>query len=72
MPKPLELRKVRRILSRYGIRYVTGKGRHPKFFDPETNKAYPIKSHGKKTLILSYALEDMIKKFDLPANVFDR
>jgi len=72
MPKPLELRKVVRILKRFGITYVTGKGRHPKFYDPEAGKSYPIKSHGKKTLVLSYALEDMIKKFDLPADVFDR
>jgi len=55
-----------------GITYVTGKGRHPKFYDPETRKSYPVKSHGKKTLVLAYALEDIIKKFDLPADVFDR
>jgi hypothetical protein len=30
MPKPLELRKVIRILKKYGIIYVTGKGRHSK------------------------------------------
>jgi predicted RNA binding protein YcfA (HicA-like mRNA interferase family) len=72
MPKPLELRKVVRILKRFGITYVTGKGRHPKFYDPETCKSYPVKSHGKKTLVLAYALEDIIKKFDLPADVFDR
>ena len=72
MPKPLELRKVVRILKRFGITYVTGKGRHPKFYDPEAGKSYPIKSHGKKTLVLTYALEDMINKFDLPADVFDR
>jgi len=71
MPKPLELRKVKKILKRYGIIYVTGKCRHPKFYDPETHKSYPIKSHGKKTLILSYALDDLIDKFDLPADVFD-
>jgi hypothetical protein len=51
---------------------VTGKGRHPKFYDPEAGKSFPAKSHGKKTLVLPYALEDMIKKFDLPADVFDR
>ena len=62
MPKPLELRKVIRILKKYGIIYVTGKGRHPKFYDPETHKSYPIKSHGKKTLILPYALDDLIEK----------
>ncbi len=72
MPKALELRKAKRILGRYGITYVTGKGRHPKFYDPETHKSYPIKSHGKKTLILPYALDDLIKKFDLPADVFEK
>ncbi|MDY0042729.1 MAG: type II toxin-antitoxin system HicA family toxin [Desulforhabdus sp.] len=71
MPKAIELRKVERILRRYGIIFVTGKGRRPKFLDPETNKSYPVKSHGKKTLILPYALEDIIKKFDLPADVFN-
>jgi len=71
MPKPLELRKVKKILKKYDIIYVTGKGRHPKFYDPETHRSYPVKSHGKKTLILSYALDDLIDKFDLPADVFD-
>ena len=52
MPKPLELRKVIRRLRDYGVIYVTGRGRHPKFYDPETKKSYPVKSHGKKTLIL--------------------
>lgn len=72
MPKSLELRKVIKILKRYGIVYMAGRGRHPKFYDPETRKSYPIKSHGKKTLILAYALEDLIKKFDLPGDIFDR
>jgi predicted RNA binding protein YcfA (HicA-like mRNA interferase family) len=71
MPKNLELRKVIAKLQRQGIVYVTGKGRHPKFFDPESKKSYPVKSHGKKTIILSYALEDLIKKFDLPGDIFD-
>ena len=72
MLKPLELRKVIKTLKKYGVIYVTGKGRHPKLYDSETHKSYPIKSHGKKTLILPYALEDLIKKFDLPADIFDR
>lgn len=42
MPKPLELRKVIKILKRYGVVYVTGKGRHPKFYDPETHKSYRL------------------------------
>ncbi|MBC8199301.1 MAG: hypothetical protein ISS67_05690 [Desulfobacterales bacterium] len=37
-------------------------------FDPAHDH---IKSHSKKTLILSYALDDLIEKFDLPADVFD-
>jgi predicted RNA binding protein YcfA (HicA-like mRNA interferase family) len=71
MPKPLELRKVRRILKKYGIVYVAGKGRHPIFYDPYSHKSYPIKSHGNKTLILSYALDDLIDKFDLPGDIFN-
>jgi len=72
MATTLELRKVIRILRRYGVVYVTGKGRHPKFYDPESRRSYPIKSHGKKTVILPYALEDLVRKFDLPADVFER
>ena len=72
MPKPLELRKVIKILKRFGIAYMQGKGRHPKFYDSETGNSYPVKSHGKKTTVLTYALEDMIKKFDLPADVFEK
>ena len=71
MPKPLELRKVIGILKKCGILYVTGKGRHPKFYDPETLKSYPVKSHGKKTLVLPYALNDLIDKFDLPGDIFE-
>ena len=71
MPKNLELRKVIKALKKYGIIFVAGKGRHPKFFDPETKKSYPVKTHGKKTTILSYALNDLIDKFELPADVFE-
>jgi predicted RNA binding protein YcfA (HicA-like mRNA interferase family) len=72
MPKALELRKVIKILEKYGIVYVTGKGRHPKVFDPQTKRSYPVKAHGKKTMILSYALNDIIDKFDLPGDIFDK
>jgi hypothetical protein len=48
MHKALELRKVIKNLKSYGIIYKTGKGRHPKFYDPELKKSYPVKSHGKK------------------------
>jgi hypothetical protein len=49
MAKPLELRRVLKILRKYGVLYITGRGRHPKFYDPESHRSYPIKSHGKKT-----------------------
>ena len=39
MPKALELRKVINSLKKYGIVYVSGKGRHPKFYDPETDRS---------------------------------
>ena len=71
MPKALELRKVIKLLLRFGIIYVTGSGRHPKFYEPQTKKSYPIKSHGKKTMILSYALNDLIDKFGLPGDIFN-
>lgn len=72
MPENLGLRKVIKVLKKYGMIYVTGKGRHPKFYDPETKKSYPIKSHGNKTTVLSYALNDLIDKFELPADVFEK
>ena len=72
MPKALELRKVIRVLAKYGIVYKTGKSRHPKFFDPQTKRIYPVKDHGKKTMILSYALDDIIDKFELPGDIFDK
>ena len=71
MPNALQLRKVIKIVGKYGIVYVTGKGRHPKFFDPQTKRTYPVKAHGKKTMILSYALNDLMDKFDLPGDIFD-
>ncbi len=71
MLKQMELRKVIKIVGKYGIVYVTGKGRHPKFFDPQTKRTYPVKAHGKKTMILSYALNDLMDKFDLPGDIFD-
>jgi len=71
MPKALELRKVIKLLAKFGIIYVTGSGRHPKFYEPQTKKSYPVKSHGKKTMILSYALNDLIDKFGLPGDIFN-
>lgn len=48
MPKALELRKVIKILGKYGIIYVTGKGRHPKVFDPQKKDHTPWQHMAKK------------------------
>ncbi len=42
------------------------------FNEQETKYSYPVKSHGNKTLILPYALGDIIDKFDLPGDVFEK
>jgi len=70
MPKPLELRKMIKLLAPYGIYYVAKTGRHPKFVHKESKQSYPVKAHGKKTMILSYALNDLINKFNLPSDIF--
>ena len=31
-----------------------------------------FQAHGKKTMILPYALSDIIDKFDLPGDIFDK
>ena len=71
MPKALELRKVIKLLAKFGISPLLSSGRHPKFYESQTKKSYPIKSHGKKTMILSYALNDLIDKFELPGDIFN-
>lgn len=71
MPKPLELRKVIGRLSVRGIQYVTGSGKHPKFVNPQSGGSYPVKCHGLKTTINTYALNDLIKTFNLPKDIFD-
>jgi len=71
MPKAGELRKVIKILSSYGIEFgFSKKGKHSgKFY--RGSLSFPIKTHGNKTEILPYALNGLIKKFNLPEDVFD-
>ena len=71
MPKPRELRKVIKILSNYGVEFsFSKKGKHSgKFY--RGPHSFPVKTHGKKTEILPYALNGLIKKFNLPEDVFD-
>lgn len=72
MPKSLELRKVTEILRKHGIEFdPRSRGRHSGKF-VRGNRSFPVKSHGKKTMILPYALRGLIKKFDLSDDIFDR
>ena len=71
MLKLIELRKVIKILSDYDIQfdYASG-GKHTgKFY--KGGKSFPVKCHGRKTEMLTYALNGLIKKFNLPKDTFD-
>ncbi len=72
MPKALELRKVIEILRKYRIEFNSKSGgRHSGKF-VKGGKAFPVKTHGMKTMILPYALKGLIKKFELPSDIFNR
>jgi len=67
-----ELRNVIKILSDYDIKFdPSSGGKHTGKFC-KGGKSFPIKCHGMKTEILTYALKGLIKKFDLPKDTFDR
>ena len=72
MPKPLELRKVIEILRDYGVEFdsTSGGRHHGKFV--KAGKSFPVKAHGMKTMILPYALNGLIKKFELSPDIFNR
>ncbi len=72
MPKPLELRKVIEILRDYGVEFDSKSGgrHHGKFV--KAGKSFPVKAHGMKTMILPYALNGLIKKFELSPDIFNR
>jgi hypothetical protein len=71
MPKPLELRKVIIILKEHDIEFDSkSPGKHSgKFY--RDNISFPVKSHGLKIEILPYALNGLIKKFNLPKDTFN-
>ncbi|MEK6645764.1 MAG: hypothetical protein AABY84_03710 [Candidatus Firestonebacteria bacterium] len=72
MPKALELRKVIELLKNYGIEFDSKSGgRHSGKFI-KMGKSFPVKAHGMKTTILPYALKGLIKKFELPSDIFDK
>lgn len=72
MPKAHELRKVIELLKNYGIEFDSKSGgRHSGKFI-KMGKSFPVKAHGMKTTILPYALKGLIKKFELPSDIFDK
>ncbi|RKZ92715.1 MAG: hypothetical protein DRR19_03365 [Candidatus Parabeggiatoa sp. nov. 1] len=71
MPKTLELRKVIKILKGYEIEFHPSAGGRRRYQFIKGNKSFPVKTHGKKTMILPYALNGLIHKFQLPSDVFD-
>lgn len=70
MPKPKELRKVIRILAKQGIEFAYSKGAKHSGRFYKGKRSFPVKTHGKKTELLSYALKGLIKKFNLPEDLF--
>lgn len=62
--------------------YALKRGALNEIIDPEEdmlweiyrkgNKSFPVKAHGMKTTILPYALKGLIKKFELPPDVFNK
>lgn len=72
MPKAVELRKVIKILKPFDVEFdPKTRGKHSGKFI-KGNKSFPIKTHGMKTMVLPYALKGLIKKFDLPDNLFHK
>lgn len=72
MPKALELKKVIKILKEYGVEFDSKSGgRHSGKFI-KGNKSFPVKAHGKKTMILPYALKGLINKFELSSDIFNK
>ncbi|MFH0926932.1 MAG: hypothetical protein V1872_15080 [bacterium] len=70
MPKALELRKAIEILKYYEVEFdPKSGGRHSGKFI-KGNRSFPVKTHGKKTIILPYALKGLIRKFELPDDIF--
>ena len=60
-------------LKRFGIiEYIKrGKGSHRMLYQESTRTNYPIKYHGKQTEYSKVVLLNIIRKFDLPKDIFD-
>ena len=78
MPKPKPYREVIRRLVDFDRRFVVhqnrGKGSERMIFHPDIggrSQCYPLKCHGGSTEIRKGTLSALIRRFELPADLFD-
>ena len=68
----IDLQSESKLSKEYGIEFdAKSRGRHSGKF-VRGNLSFPVKAHGKKMMLLPYASTGLIKKFDLPSDVFDK
>jgi len=78
LPKPKRYRTVIRALKRHDDRFEEwvnrGKGSERIIYHPDVNgraESYPLKCHGRGTELGAGTLSALIKRFNLPKNIFD-
>jgi hypothetical protein len=77
MPRPKKYREVIRILldhdDRFEVWEARGKGSERIIYHPMINgrpESFPIKCHGNNTEIRSGVISGLIRRFDLPRDLF--
>jgi hypothetical protein len=77
MPRPKKYREVIHILMAYDRRFEVwahrGKGSERIIYHPMINgrpESFPIKCHGENTEIRSGVISSLIRRFNLPKNLF--
>jgi hypothetical protein len=77
MPKPRTYREVVRILRRYDPRFEfwesRGKGSERIIYHPDINgrpESFPVKCHGEGTELRKGVVSGIIRRFDLPKDLF--
>ncbi len=78
MPKPKKFREVAQRLRehdpRFEFRQNRGKGSERMIYHPDIggrSESIPLKCHGEGTEIYSGVLRSIIRRFNLPADIFD-
>lgn len=77
MPKTFSFDELVKLLISYDNRFTVhikqGKGSHRVLYHPDVNgrsQSYPLKFHGKKTEVRKGHLSPIIRRFDLPKDIF--